>query len=194
MKHTGNSRPLAPCSVVSTTLSPLSSCFSSPPVSSDNIRKNSGTIGHYAGGAGNDTVTNSQKVGKKTLKGTISGDVGVGTGSNSVVVKDLFVPEHRFLSIPAAIEGKNLGANLHPTTLYHSAAVPALALFIATPALGMARRALEHFKERLPGRTVSYTFNEKQIEMATTHMEIAEAATKLDAARTLLHATVDEVE
>lgn len=117
-----------------------------------------------------------------------------GTGSNSVVVKDLFVPEHRFLSIPGAIEGNSPGAHLHATTLYYAAAVPALALFIATPALGMARRALEHFKERLPGRTVSYTFNEKQIEMPTTHMEIAEAATKLDAARTLLHALVDEVE
>jgi 3-hydroxy-9,10-secoandrosta-1,3,5(10)-triene-9,17-dione monooxygenase len=117
-----------------------------------------------------------------------------GTGSNSVVVKNLFVPEHRFLSVPAAIDGKTPGASLHATNLYYSAAVPALALFIATPALGMARRALEQFKERLPGRTVSYTFNEKQIEMPTTHMEIAEAATKLDAARTLLHALVDEVE
>jgi 3-hydroxy-9,10-secoandrosta-1,3,5(10)-triene-9,17-dione monooxygenase len=83
-----------------------------------------------------------------------------GTGSNSVVVKDVFVPEHRFLSIPSAIEGKTPGAHLHATNLYYSAAVPALALFIASPALGMARRALEHFKERLPGRTVSYTFNE----------------------------------
>ena len=117
-----------------------------------------------------------------------------GTGSNSIVVNNVFVPRHRFLSITNAINGQTPGAHLHESTLYFSAPVPTLALFIATPALGMAKRALEHFKERLPGRTVSYTFNEQQLEMPTTHMEIAEAATKLDAARTLLHALVNEFE
>jgi 3-hydroxy-9,10-secoandrosta-1,3,5(10)-triene-9,17-dione monooxygenase len=65
---------------------------------------------------------------------------------------------------------------------------------LAAPALGMARRALEHFEERLPGRTVSYTFNERQIDAPATHMTVAESVTKLDAARTLLHASVDAIE
>ena len=117
-----------------------------------------------------------------------------GTGSNSVVAKEVFVPAHRFLSIGASIEGKAPGTALHESNLYHSAAVPALALFIATPALGLARRTLEQFMEKLPGRVVSYTFNEKQLDMAVTHIEVAEAATKIDTARTLLHAMVDEVE
>jgi 3-hydroxy-9,10-secoandrosta-1,3,5(10)-triene-9,17-dione monooxygenase len=117
-----------------------------------------------------------------------------GTGSNSVVVKDLFVPEHRFLSVPGAIEGKSPGAHLHAGNLYHCAAVPVLALFICSPALGMARRALENFIERLPGRTVAYTFGDKQMDLAVTHVEVAEAATKIDAARLLLHSMVDEVE
>jgi 3-hydroxy-9,10-secoandrosta-1,3,5(10)-triene-9,17-dione monooxygenase len=117
-----------------------------------------------------------------------------GTGSNSVAVKDLFVPEHRFLSIPAAIEGKTPGANLHGTNLYYSAAVPVLALFICSGALGLSRRALENFITRLPGRVVAYTFGDKQKDLAVTHIEVAEAATKLDAARLILHAMVDEVE
>jgi len=117
-----------------------------------------------------------------------------GTGSNSVTVKDLFVPEHRFLSLGAAIEGKTPGVNLHASTLYHSAAVPVLALFICSGALGLARRALDGFIGRLPGRIVAYTFGDKQMEMAVTHIEVAEAATKLDAARLILHSMVDEVE
>ncbi len=117
-----------------------------------------------------------------------------GTGSNSVTVKDLFVPEHRFLSVPAAIEGNTPGAHLHATPLYRSAAVPALALFICSAALGMSRRALDAFIARLPGRIVAYTFGDKQMDLAVTHIEVAEAATKLDAARLLLHAMVDEVE
>jgi 3-hydroxy-9,10-secoandrosta-1,3,5(10)-triene-9,17-dione monooxygenase len=117
-----------------------------------------------------------------------------GTGSNSVVVKDLFVPAHRFLSVPGIIEGNSPGAHLHGSNLYYSAAVPVLALFICSPALGMARRALDNFIERLPGRTVAYTFGDKQMDLAVTHIEVAEAATKIDAARLLLHAMVDEVE
>lgn len=117
-----------------------------------------------------------------------------GTGSNSVTVKDLFVPEHRFLSLGAAIAGKTPGAALHPTALYHSAAVPVLALFICSGALGLARRALDGFIGRLPGRIVAYTFGDKQMDLAVTHIEVAEAATKLDAARLVLHAMVDEVE
>ncbi len=117
-----------------------------------------------------------------------------GTGSNSVTAKELFVPEHRFLSVPAAIEGKSPGAHLHSTNLYRSAAVPVLALFICSAALGMSRRALDTFITRLPGRIVAYTFGAKQMDLAVTHIEVAEAATKLDAARLILHGMVDEVE
>jgi 3-hydroxy-9,10-secoandrosta-1,3,5(10)-triene-9,17-dione monooxygenase len=118
----------------------------------------------------------------------------IGTGSNSVVVKDVFVPEHRFLSMPKMIEGTTSGAGLHSTNLYYSAAVPALALFICSPAIGMARHAINGFATRLPGKVVSYTFDEKQIDMPMTHMQVAEAATKADAANTILHAMVNEME
>lgn len=117
-----------------------------------------------------------------------------GTGSNSVVVKDIFVPEHRFISVPAAIGGQSPGAALHRSNLYFAAPVPALALFICSPAIGLARRGLDSFKSKLPGRTVSYTFDEKQLEMPITHIQVAEAATKIDAANLILHAMVDEIE
>ncbi|MSQ19098.1 MAG: oxidoreductase [Betaproteobacteria bacterium] len=117
-----------------------------------------------------------------------------GTGSNGVVVKDIFVPEHRFLSVPAAIAGKSPGAALHQSNLYFSAPVPVLALFICSAAIGVARRGLDTFKAKLPGRTVSYTFDEKQLEMPITHIQVAEAATRIDTANLILHAMVDEIE
>ena len=46
-----------------------------------------------------------------------------GTGSCSIVARDMFVPKHRFLSLPAAIEGHASGATLHDGTLFRSAAV-----------------------------------------------------------------------
>ena len=117
-----------------------------------------------------------------------------GTGSNSVVVADAFVPEHRVLWMSAAGEGRAPGASLHASPLYRSAMVPVLALFISSPAIGMARHALKAFIERLPGRVVAYTFGEKQRDMAITHIQLAEAATRIDMAQTMLHAMIDEIE
>ena len=69
-----------------------------------------------------------------------------------------------------------------------------LALFLCAPALGIAARTLDTFIAKLPGRVISYTFDAKQIDMAVTHIEVAEAATKIDAARVVLHAMVDEIQ
>lgn len=117
-----------------------------------------------------------------------------GTGSNSVVAKDVFVPEHRFISVPKIIEGDTPGVGKHRSNLYYSAAVPALALFICSPAVGMARHALDGFVSKLPNKVVSYTFDEKQRDMPMTHMQIADAATKLDAGNLVLHSMIDEIE
>jgi 3-hydroxy-9,10-secoandrosta-1,3,5(10)-triene-9,17-dione monooxygenase len=117
-----------------------------------------------------------------------------GTGSCSVVAKNVFVPRHRYLSLPGLIEGKASGALLHEGSLYKSAAVPVLQLALAPGAIGVAEAALDAFQERLPGRIIAYTLGEKQIESATTHRQVAEAATKIRVARLLLHRAVDDIE
>ena len=117
-----------------------------------------------------------------------------GTGSNSVVVSGSFVPDHRVIWMSEAGEGRAPGAGLHASALYRAAMVPALALFISSPAIGMARHALKAFIERLPGRVVAYTFGEKQRDMAITHIQLAQAATKIDTAHAMLHAMIDEME
>ena len=117
-----------------------------------------------------------------------------GTGSNSVTCTDVHVPLHRFLSMTKAMAGEAPGAHLHASRLYHSALVPALTLFICSPVIGMARHALDGFVSRLPGRTMAYTFGEQQIDMAATHIQVGEAATKIDLAYLSLCATIAEIE
>ena len=117
-----------------------------------------------------------------------------GTGSCSVVAKDVFVPRHRYLSLPGLIQGKTPGAALHDGSLYKSAAVPVLALALAPPALGMAEAALAAFQERLPGREIAYTNHIVQRDSPTTHRLIADAATRIHVARLLLHRCVDDIE
>ncbi len=117
-----------------------------------------------------------------------------GTGSCSVAAKNVFVPRHRLLSLPGLIEGKAPGVALHDGALYKSAAVPVLQLALAPGAIGIAEAALDAFQERLPGRIIAYTLGEKQIESATTHRQLADAATKIRVARLLLHRAVDDIE
>src|SRR5690606_28378219 len=61
-----------------------------------------------------------------------------GTGSCSIVAKDVFVPKHRYLSLPGSIEGRAPGVAIHDGWLYRSAVVPVLTLALAPAALGMA--------------------------------------------------------
>jgi 3-hydroxy-9,10-secoandrosta-1,3,5(10)-triene-9,17-dione monooxygenase len=117
-----------------------------------------------------------------------------GTGSCSLVAKDVFVPKHRFLSLRALIAGETPGASLHEGSLYKSAGVPVLTLALVPCGLGIARAALDAYKERLPGRIVAYTEQEVQMNMPVTHMQVAEAATKIDAAEALLYRCADEIQ
>jgi 3-hydroxy-9,10-secoandrosta-1,3,5(10)-triene-9,17-dione monooxygenase len=117
-----------------------------------------------------------------------------GTGSCSVVAKDVFVPRHRYLSLPGIIAGNAPGAARHEGSLYRGAAVPVLALAITPAALGMAEAALAAFTKRLPGREIAYTERESQIDSPTTHRQVADAATRIHVARLLLHRCADDIE
>jgi 3-hydroxy-9,10-secoandrosta-1,3,5(10)-triene-9,17-dione monooxygenase len=117
-----------------------------------------------------------------------------GTGSCSLVGQDIFVPAHRMLSLRRAIAGDSPGAHLHDGTLYRSAIIPVLALALTGPALGIAKAALDDFRARLPGRVVAFTAQEVQREMPTTHLQVADAAMKIEAAQLLLHRSADEIQ
>jgi 3-hydroxy-9,10-secoandrosta-1,3,5(10)-triene-9,17-dione monooxygenase len=116
-----------------------------------------------------------------------------GTGSCSVAVKDCFVPRHRYLSYAALAAGQAPGREVHDGWLYRAPAGPVLMLALAPAALGAAEGALDDFKERLPGRKVAYTAGELQGEMPITHLQVAEAAAKIDVARLLLYHCADEL-
>lgn len=117
-----------------------------------------------------------------------------GTGSCSVQGKDMFVPAHRFLSAPQAFAGEAPGVPLHDGWLYRSATVPVLDMAIAVPALGMARAALDAFTSYVKGgRVIAYTAD-VQLQAPVTHIELADAAIRIDSAELLLRRCIDDVE
>ncbi|MBV9325281.1 MAG: acyl-CoA dehydrogenase family protein [Chloroflexi bacterium] len=108
-----------------------------------------------------------------------------GTGSNTLVGTDLFVPNHRIFSVPRAIEG-DYATPYKDEPLYRAAFIPLLSLILIGPQLGMARAALETVLQQVPKRGIAYTMYTKQAEAPTTHLQLALAAEKIDTAH--LHA------
>jgi 3-hydroxy-9,10-secoandrosta-1,3,5(10)-triene-9,17-dione monooxygenase len=117
-----------------------------------------------------------------------------GSGSTSVAVKDVFVPNERIALLSKTLHEDYASTHLRDEPLYRLALVPFLTTKLVFPALGMAKAALELFLEKAPHRSISYTLYEKQDEAAITHLQVGEASAKIDAAELMLGRSVDEIE
>ena len=107
------------------------------------------------------------------------------SGSNCLIADDVFVPEHRVMSMPPAIAGD------YPTehsdeVLYRSALMPVVALVLVGPQLGLGRAALDFVIDKAPKKTIAYTNYTSQKESTAFQLQIAEAARLIDTAH--LHA------
>lgn len=105
-----------------------------------------------------------------------------GTGSNTLTAADVFVPDHRILSVSRAIKGE-YSTEHHTEILYRAAFVPMLAVVLAAPCLGIARAALAAVLDSLAaGKGISYTFYEHAVDSGSTQSAVAEAASRIDSA------------
>lgn len=117
-----------------------------------------------------------------------------GTGSNTIVANDLFVPEHRIISIVSALSG-DYATPFTEETLYRSAFMPTAAIILAGPMTGMAQGAFELVLNSLgKGKGIAYTFYERSIDAGSTQINIAEAAEVIDTAILHMHRTADAID
>ena len=116
-----------------------------------------------------------------------------GTGSCSLVVKNVDVPTHRFISFIDGRAGKTPGGHLHDGTLYKAPLAPSLAIALCGPAVGIAEGAINDFIGYVPGRTNPQLRGAAQIDSPLTHQTVAEAKAQVDAARMLLHRAADDI-
>ena len=117
-----------------------------------------------------------------------------GSGSSSVTVKNLFVPDDRVTSLSRAIEGDYASSHLADEPLFRTACMPMLAIILAFPALGLGVAALETFLDTLPRRGIQYSWYAKQSEAPITHLQVGEASAKIDAARAILERHADAMD
>ncbi|HKT01480.1 MAG TPA: acyl-CoA dehydrogenase family protein [Rugosimonospora sp.] len=116
-----------------------------------------------------------------------------GTGSNTVVARDVFVPQRRIVPFPPFINGQ--GHLLSPTHRYRDSLMGLFSIGLLGPMLGGVRAAFEYVQQNAAKRPVAATTYANSAQSPTLQLDLADAAMRIDSAR--LHAgrladTVDE--
>jgi len=104
-----------------------------------------------------------------------------GTGSNDVVVEDVFVPDHRTLSFTSTGKCRCPGHEVNPEPVYRIPFASVFSSSISVPIIGMATGAYDAFTEHTKER-VRASSGEKAAEDTFGQVAIAEAARSIDTA------------
>jgi 3-hydroxy-9,10-secoandrosta-1,3,5(10)-triene-9,17-dione monooxygenase len=108
-----------------------------------------------------------------------------GTGSNTVVADDVFVPVHRTCSFAGIREGNTPGGEVNKGWIYHVPIVAAGVQALLSPAIGVARGAYNDLIDWTKGRVAKYTMAQVA-EQAPFQIRIAEAEANLQVAEMLV--------
>ena len=114
-----------------------------------------------------------------------------GTGSKSMICRDVHVPEYRTLRSETCRGEPTPGSAVNPNPIYR---MPLFSLFgkgIVAPAIGIARGALEATIEGLKIRRMQS--GSRVAEEPTAQLRVGEAAAEIDAAWTILGRDCSEV-
>lgn len=116
-----------------------------------------------------------------------------GTGSKTLVVRDVFVPNHRIESVPALMTLTSAGGNLYPDSLtYHVPFIYVFASCFSSVSLGIAERMIELYTERTRNRVRAYT-GAKVAQSIPACMRLAESTHQVAAGRAFLEKTWDDM-
>jgi 3-hydroxy-9,10-secoandrosta-1,3,5(10)-triene-9,17-dione monooxygenase len=108
-----------------------------------------------------------------------------GTGSNDVEVVDAYVPQSMTVGVHEVAGGPTPGSAVNPNALYR---LPVFSLFpyvLSGVALGNAQACLDDYVELARHRASTYN-RARLSDLQSTQIKIAEAASKIDAARLIM--------
>lgn len=114
-----------------------------------------------------------------------------GTGSNDIVIENVFVPERRTIPFMDLLEGSAPGACLSDNPMYRLPLVPYLAYTAAAPCIGMGKGAIDTFADYLGQRV--FVNGEAQKDKPAAQMRLAEARNEVAAAEALMDRGVKEM-
>lgn len=115
------------------------------------------------------------------------------SGSNTVVVDDVFVPAHRATHLGPAMAGANVAE--HPeSALYRSAVGPMLVMVVMGPQLGLGRAALRIATTKAASKSLNYTTIARQADSVSFQLQVAEAAARIETAHLHTYRAADDVD
>ncbi|GAA1016365.1 oxidoreductase [Acrocarpospora pleiomorpha] len=117
-----------------------------------------------------------------------------GTGSNTLVVKDAYVPDHRIQTFDALARGDYATPYARTEPSSRASFLPVGTVILAAPGIGLAKAALDYSLEKLPARSVGYTVYTEARNSPTHHLAVAQAASNIDAAHLLLARAADDID
>jgi 3-hydroxy-9,10-secoandrosta-1,3,5(10)-triene-9,17-dione monooxygenase len=117
-----------------------------------------------------------------------------GTGSNTLVAKDVFIPYQRILSFNRILKGEHLSQRHTGELSDNYTWAAANSLIGIAPLLGIAQAMLEKVIEGTRTRGISFTTYVRQADAPVVQHQLAEAALKIDSAKLLAMSAADEIE
>jgi len=112
-----------------------------------------------------------------------------GTGSNTVVTEDVFVPTHRVLAYSDLIEGVSPGARVHENPMYALPFKSYSSLTFAAPIVGAAQGVYDKFVAWTSERAAASGAAVR--DFTSVRVKLSRAAAGIDAADMLLRRIVD---
>ncbi len=106
------------------------------------------------------------------------------TGSKSVRLKEVFVPDYRTVAAGVLSGGKGLSRDINSAPLYQISIWSAGTQIFSAPAVGIARGALDYVENEFRDRVG--VVGVKLSELPTAQARVAEANAEIDAAKALL--------
>jgi 3-hydroxy-9,10-secoandrosta-1,3,5(10)-triene-9,17-dione monooxygenase len=115
-----------------------------------------------------------------------------GTGSKTIVAENAFVPSGLVLKLTDLRDGKTPGGAMYKDVIFHTPFFYYAPISFATPMLGAAQGAYEHFRDWAKTRVTQD--GSSLAEKASVQVRLARAAADLDAADLLLRRAVNVTE
>lgn len=117
-----------------------------------------------------------------------------GTGSNTVIADNVFVPAHRVLPVETLARGQSPRTDKEEF-IYHESFMPTAIIAVAAPVLGMAQAALELTLERVnaAAKPIAYSFYDDLRKAPSMQFALAQASTLIDSAILLMRQWSDAI-
>jgi 3-hydroxy-9,10-secoandrosta-1,3,5(10)-triene-9,17-dione monooxygenase len=117
-----------------------------------------------------------------------------GTGSQTVIAENIFVPAHRVLPVETLAKGQSPRTN-KDEFIYRESFMPTAIIAVAAPILGMAQAALDLTLERInaASKPIAYTFYDDLRKAPSMQFALAQASTLIDTALLLMRRWSDEI-